>query len=142
MQDFKRPVFHRARRIVAPALALVALTLSTQAALAITQGKPQLNVETERSPQGPKLTFKGKGWAPNARIKITGTRAPGASSTQDFGMYSADAKGELNGRKTAACSTTREEDGQNESVTITAVDSATPANKATTKVPGGAWVCQ
>jgi hypothetical protein len=142
MQDFKRPAVRRARRIVAPALAIVALTLSTQAALAITQGKPQLNVETERSPQGAKLTFKGKGWAPSARIKITGTRAPGSSNNQDFGMFSADAKGELTGRKTQACSTTREEDGQNESVTITAVDSATPANKATAKVPGGAWVCQ
>ena len=142
MQDFQRSAVHRARRIVAPALAIVALTLSTQAALALTQGKPQLNVETERSPQGARLTFKGKGWAPNARIKITGTRAPGASSNQDFGMFSADDKGELNGRKTAGCSTTREEDGQNESVTITAVDSATPANKATTKVQGGAWVCQ
>ena len=142
MQDFKRPAVHRARRIVAPALAIVALTLSTQAAFAITQGKPQLNVETERSPQGAKLTFKGKGWAPSARIKITGTRAPGSNNNQDFGIFSADAKGELTGRKTAACSTTREEDGQNESVTITAVDSATPANKATAKVAGGAWVCQ
>ena len=142
MQDFKRPAGHRARRIVAPALAMVALALSTQAALAITQAKPQLNVETERSPQGAKLTFKGKGWAPSARIKITGTRAPGSSTNQDFGMFSADEKGELTARKTAQCSTPNMEDGQNESVTITAVDSATPANKATAKVAGGAWVCQ
>ena len=142
MQDFKRPAGHRTRRIVAPALAMVALALSTQAALAITQGKPQLNVETERSPQGAKLTFKGKGWVPSARIKITGTRAPGSNNTQDFGMFSADEKGELNGRKTQACSTNNNDDGMNESVTITAVDSATPANKATAKVPGGAWVCQ
>ena len=142
MQDFKRAAGHRTRRVVAPALAIVALALSTQAALAITQAKPSLSVDTERSPQGARLTFKGKNWAPNARIKITGTRAPGSNNAQDFGMFSADAKGELTGRKTQACSTTREEDGQNESVTITAVDSATPANKATAKVAGGAWVCQ
>ena len=142
MQDFQRPAGHRARRIVAPALAIVALTLSTQAAFAFTQAKPQLSVESERSPQGARLTFKGKGWVPAARIKITGTRAPGSNNNQDVGTFTADDKGELNGRKTAACSTTREEDGQNESVTITAVDSATPANKATFKVQGGAWVCQ
>jgi hypothetical protein len=142
MQDFKRPAGHRARRIVAPALAVVALALSTQAALAITQGKPQLNVEAERSPQGARLTFKGKGWAPSARIKITATRAPGSTSNQDFGVFGADEKGELNARKTAQCSTPNMEDGQNESVTFTAVDSATPANKATAKVQGGAWVCQ
>ena len=143
MQDFQRPAgrISRARRIVAPALAIAALALSAQVALAISQAKPQLNVETERSPQGARLTFKGKGWTPAARIKITGSRAPGSNNVQDFGMFSADEKGELNGRKSAACSTTNMEDGQNESVTITAVDSATPANKATAKVPGGAWVC-
>ena len=144
MQDFQRPAgrVSRVRRFVAPAFAIVALTLTAQAAFAVSQAKPQLNVETERSPQGARLTFKGKNWAPSARIKITGSRAPGATGTQDFGMFSADEKGELNARKAAACSTTNMEDGQNEQVTFTAVDSAAPANKATTKVPGGAWVCQ
>lgn len=131
------------RRIAVPALALAALALSTQAALAITglQPKPQLNVEAERTPQGAKLTFKGKNWGANARVKITATRAPGSNNLQDFGMFSADSTGNLNGRKIAACSTNRSEDGQNESVTFTAADSATGV-KATTRVEGGAWVCQ
>lgn len=133
----------RVRRFVAPTLALAALALSTQAALAVSglQPKPQLNVEAERSPQGAKLTFKGKNWSANARIKITATRAPGSNNLQDFGMFSADSTGNLSGRKVAACSTTRSEDGQNESVTFTAADSATGV-KATAKVEGGAWVCQ
>ena len=105
------------------------------------QPKPQLNVEAERSPQGARLTFKGKGFAPNARLKLTGTRAPGASGAQDFGMFSADSAGNLNGRKIAACSTNSAEDGSLEQVTITATDSASGA-KTTTKVQGGAWVCQ
>jgi hypothetical protein len=121
-------------------LALAALALSTQAAFATVDGsqpKPQLNVEAERTPQGARLTFKGKNWAPSARIKITGSRAPGSTNVQDFGMPTA---GILNGRKLAACSTNRMEDGQNESVTITAADSATGV-KATARVEGGAWVC-
>ena len=145
MQDFQRPArgASRARRILAPALALAALALSTQVAFATVDGsqpKPQLNVEAERTPQGARLTFKGKNWAPSARIKITGSRAPGSNNVQDFGMYSADSAGILNGRKLAACSTNRMEDGQNESVTITAADSATGV-KATARVEGGAWVC-
>jgi hypothetical protein len=144
MQDFQRPArgTARARRFLAPALAIAALALTTQAARAIgdAQPKPQLSVETERTMQGAKLTFKGKNWAPNARVKITGTRAPGASSAQDFGMFSADEAGALTGKKTAPCSTSRAEDGQAEQVTITATDSATSV-KATARVDGGAWVC-
>lgn len=143
MQDFQRPARVAARRILALALAIAALALTTQAAFAVTrdrQPKPQLNVEAERSPQGAKLTFKGKNWAPNARVKINGTRAPGSNNMQDFGMFSADSSGNLTGRKVTACSTTNMEDGQNESVTFTATDSATSV-KVTAKVPGGAWVC-
>lgn len=133
----------RARRFLTPILALATLTLSTQAALAVSnnQGKPSLSVEAERTPQGAKLTFKGKNWGANARVKITATRAPGSNNAQDFGMFSADSTGVLNGRKVAACSTTRSEDGQNESVTFTAADSASGV-KATSRVEGGAWVCQ
>ncbi len=144
MQDFPpKASASRMRRFVVPTLAIAALALTTQAALAVTglQPKPQLNVEAERSPQGAKLTFRGKNWMPSARIKITATRAPGSNNLQDFGMFSADDKGELKGSKVAACSTNRSEDGQNESVTFTAADSATGV-KATTRVEGGAWVCQ
>lgn len=143
MQDFQSSARRtaRGRRILAPALAIAALAMTAQVAFAVVQSKPQLSVEAERTPQGAKLTFKGKGWTPSARIKITGTRAPGSNNPQDFGMFSADAKGELTGRKVQACSTTRMEDGQNESVTVTAADSATGV-KATAKVEGGAWVCQ
>jgi hypothetical protein len=131
-----------ARKVLAPALALLAVALTTQVARAVSgmQAKPQLNVEAERSPQGAKLTFKGKSWPANARVKITATRAPGAANAQDFGMYSADSTGTLNGRKVVACSTTRDEDS-NEIVTFTAADSASGV-KATAKVNGGAWVCQ
>ncbi len=143
MQSFQRPARLAVRRILAPALAIAALALTTQAAFAVTrdrQPKPQLTVEAERSPQGAKLTFKGKNWAPNARVKISGTRAPGSNNMQDFGMFGADSTGNLTGRKVTACSTTNMEDGQNESVTFTATDSATSV-KVTAKVPGGAWVC-
>ncbi len=132
------------RRLLAPVLAVSALALTTTSALAfgvVSQAKPQLNVEAERTPQGARLIFKGKGWAPGARIKITGSRAPGSNGAQDFGMFSADSAGVLAARKVAACSTTNMEDGQNEQVTITAADSATGA-KVTQRVQGGAWVCQ
>ena len=132
------------RRLIAPVLAITALALSTTSAIAfagVAQPKPQLTVETERSPQGARLTFKGKGWAPVARVKITGTRAPGANGTQDFGMFSADSAGNFQTRKVVACSTSNMEDGSNESVTITAADSATGL-KVSQKVQGGAWVCQ
>ena len=149
MQDFPRsaPLQTRSRRFMAPivavAMASAAIVLSTQAALAITvwhQAKPQMNVEAERSPQGAKLTFKGKGWAPSARVKITATRAPGSNNAQDFGMFSADSAGNVAGRKVAACSTTNMDDA-NEMVTFTAADSATRV-KVTAQVQGGAWVCQ
>jgi len=131
------------RHFVAPAMACAAIALSTTSAFALThrQNKPQLTVEAERSAQGARLTFKGKGWAANARLKVTGTRAPGASGTQDFGMFSADSSGNLTARKIATCSTSNTEDGSREPVTITATDSAT-GSKAMTKVQGGAWVCQ
>ena len=129
------------RHSVALALVTLAVCAATAAAVPGMQPKPQLSVEAERSPQGARLTFKGKGWTPNGRLKITGTRPPGARDPQDFGMYSVDSTGALQGRKVVACSTTSMEDGSNEPVTITATDSATSA-KAMTKVQGGAWVCQ
>jgi len=132
------------RHAMARMLLMAALALTTTSALAladVAQPKPQLSVEAERSPQGARLSFKGKGWAPAARIKITGTRAPGANGAQDFGMYSADSSGNLNGRKVVACSTTNMEDGSNEEVSVTAADSASGA-KVTQRVQGGAWVCQ
>jgi len=151
MQDFQRTSRQQRRlpstamrRLFAPVLAVTALALSTTSAIAfagVAQAKPQLNVETERSPQGARLTFKGKGWAPVARVKITGTRAPGANGTQDFGMFSADSAGNFQMRKVVGCSTSNMEDGQNDQVTITAADSATGV-KVTQKVQGGAWVCQ
>ena len=143
MQDFQRPArgAARARRILVPTLA--ALTLTAQAAFATADGgqpKPQINVEAERTPQGARLIFKGKNWAPNARLIIAGTRAPGSNNKQDIGTFSADAKGELNERKLVGCSTNRMEDGQNEPVTFTVTDSASGV-KATKRVEGGAWVC-
>lgn len=151
MQDLKRTSREQTRlpstakrRLIAPVLAITALALSTTSAIAfagVAQAKPQLSVETERSPQGARLTFKGKGWGPVARVKITGSRAPGASAPQDFGMFSADSAGNFQTRKVVACSTSNMEDGSNESVTITAADSATGV-KVTQKVQGGAWVCQ
>lgn len=145
MQDSHRKVsgVMRVRRLLAPAMAVAALVLTAQSAVAVVgteQPKPELKVEAERSSLGARLTFKGKNWAPNARIKITATRAPGASGMQDFGMIDADSTGQISYRKVAGCSTTRMEDGQNEQVTFTAADSATGV-KATAKVQGGAWVC-
>jgi methionine-rich copper-binding protein CopC len=132
------------RRVLAPMLAVAAIALTTTTALAFTgvvQPKPQINVEAERSPQGARLTLKGKGWAPESRVKLTGTRAPGSNGMQELGTYTADAKGEFSERKIVGCSTNRMEDADANPVTITATDSATGA-KATTKVQGGAWVCQ
>ncbi len=137
----------RAEGRVASALAvtmgITALALFSQAAFAFAtaQAKPQLSVEAERSPQGARLTFKGKGWTPSGRIKITGTRAPGSATPQDFGMFSADSAGNLNGRKVAPCTSNSTDEGSSEQVTITAADSTSGA-KATTKLTGAAWVCQ
>ncbi len=142
MQSFQRPTPRAPmRRVVAPMFAIAALALSAQGAFAWSDGKPELKVEAERSPQGARLIFKGKGWAPNAKVKITGTRAPGASAAQDFGMFDADTAGMVTGRKVVGCTTPNMEDGQNETVTVTAVDLAVPASKVTVRVPGGAWVC-
>ena len=145
MHGSQRTVFgvSHIRRFIAPAMAVAAIVLTAQSALAVVnteQKKPEMKVEAERSSQGARLTFKGKYWAPNARVKIMGTRAPGSNGVQDFGMVSADSAGEISLRKVAACSTTRQEDGQNEPVTFTSTDSAT-GFKVTTKVQGGAWVC-
>ena len=142
MQDFQRGAA-RARRFLAPTLALAAMTLTAQAAFAnagSVQPKPQINVEAERTPQGARLIFKGKNWTPNARLIISGTRAPGSSNKQEIGTFTADAKGELNERKLVGCSTNRMEDAQNEPVTFTVTDSATGV-KATKRVEGGPWVC-
>lgn len=131
------------RRIIAPAMAVAAIVLTAQSALAVVnteQPKPEMKVEAERSSTGARLTFKGKNWAPNARVKITATRAPGSSGIQDFGMVSADSTGQISFRKVAGCSTNRMEDAQNEPVTFTTADSATGV-KVMTKVQGGAWVC-
>lgn len=130
------------RRMLVPVLAASAVTLGATAANAfVGQPKPEIKVEGERSPQGARLTFKGKNWAANARIKLTGTRAPGTNGTQDFGMAGADDKGVLTFRKTVLCSTSNADDAQRDAVTITAADSATGV-KATTRVEGGAWLCQ
>lgn len=148
MQDFPRSARSKShsRRFVAPLVAVVmassAIALSTQAALAITvgrQAKPQMNVEAERGSQTANLFFKGKNWAPNSRIKIVGTRAPGANAPQDFGMYSADASGNVSAAKRVNCTSQREEDGA-ETVTVTASDSATGV-KVSVKLLGGAWIC-
>jgi hypothetical protein len=130
--------------MVVPVMAFAALGLTATSALAFThlaQPKPQLSVEAERSPQGARLTMKGKGWGASARIKLTGSRAPGANGTQDFGTYSADSLGVLNARKIVGCTTNSMDDAQNTDVTVTASDSSSGV-KATARVQGGAWVCQ
>ena len=130
------------RRTLGPALAITALSLTATAASAITgQAKPQLSVEAERSPQGARITFKGKNWPAAARVKLTATRAPAATKPQDFGIIDADSSGTFTVRKVAICTTPNQEDGANESVTFTATDSATGV-KATATTRGGAWVCQ
>jgi hypothetical protein len=145
MQHFQRPDRRSLiRRVVTPMFAVAALAMTAQAALATPkhrQPKPEFKVEAERTAQGAKLLFKGKGWAPSAKVKITGTRAPGTVAPQDFGTFDVDAEGVLNARKTVQCSTQIMEDAQNESVEVTAYDLATPAVKFKAKVAGGAWVC-
>ncbi|MCC6241379.1 MAG: hypothetical protein IT353_01005 [Gemmatimonadaceae bacterium] len=147
MQVFKRTrrVLSHARQTLVPAFVLAATAVAAQVGVASgesNQPKPELKVEAERSPQGAKLTFKGKNWAPNAQIKITGTRAPGASSAQDFGTFTSDSAGGLSGRKVVGCTTNNMDDGQSETVTVTAYDVAAATVKVTQKVAGGAWVCQ
>jgi len=130
------------RRMLGPALAITALSLSATAARAITgQAKPQLSIEAERSPQGARITFKGKNWPAAARVKLTATRAPASTKPQDFGVVDADSTGVFNLRKVVMCTTSSQEDGALETVTFTAADSATGV-KATATARGGAWVCQ
>jgi len=129
------------RRVLAPVLAISALSLSGTAAGALVgQPKAELKVEAERTAGGARLNFKGKNWPAGARVKITATRAPGTVKPQDFGMFDVDDKGVISLRKTAQCSTNNMEDAQNEPVTFTAVDSASGV-KSTSSVEGGAWVC-
>ena len=128
--------------MLGPALAITALSLSATAASAITgQAKPQLSIEAERSPQGARITFKGKNWPAAARVKLTATRAPASTKPQDFGVVDADSTGVFNLRKVVMCTTSSQEDGALETVTFTAADSATGV-KATATARGGAWVCQ
>ena len=140
------------RRLLGPALALSALSLSAWSILALSvsptaasaftgQPKPQLAVEAERSPQGVRITLKGKNWAAGARVKLTATRAQASSKAQDFGMADADSTGVFSVRKVVICTTNSQEDGALETVTFTAADSATGI-KYTASVRGGAWVCQ
>jgi hypothetical protein len=141
MTEFVRAKSARVRRLMAPAVVLATLALTAQAAFAVSDGqaKPQLKVEGERSPQGPKLTFTGKGFAPAARVKITATRAPGSSTPQDFGMFTADDKGNFQVRKVSGCTTSSVDDAR-EAVTFTAADSATGV-KVVQKIEGAAWQC-
>jgi methionine-rich copper-binding protein CopC len=133
---------HFVRRMLVPALAITAVTLSASAAGAfVGQPKPEIRVEGERSPQGARLTFKGKNWPASGRVKLTGSRAPGTNDPQDFGMTDVDAKGAFTFKKTVQCSTNLADDAQRDIVTVTAADSSTGV-KATTRVEGGAWLCQ
>ena len=130
------------RRMLAPVLTITALSFTATIASAFTgQAKPQLSIEAERSPQGARITFKGKNWPAAARIKLTATRAPASTKPQDFGIIEADSTGTFTVRKVAICTTQNQEDGALETVTFTAADSATGV-KATATARGNAWVCQ
>jgi len=130
------------RRMLAPLLTITALSFTATIASAITgQPKPQLSIEAERSPQGARITFKGKNWPAAARIKLSATRAPASTKPQDFGIIDADSTGTFTVRKVAICTTQNQEDGALETVTFTAADSATGI-KATATTRGNAWVCQ
>jgi len=130
------------RRMLAPLLTITALSFTATIASALTgQPKPQLSIEAERSPQGARITFKGKNWPAAARIKLSATRAPASTKPQDFGIIDADSTGTFTVRKVAICTTQNQEDGALETVTFTAADSATGV-KATATTRGNAWVCQ
>jgi len=130
------------RRMLAPVLTITALSFTATIASAITgQPKPQLSIEAERSPQGARITFKGKNWPAAARIKLSATLAPASTKPQDFGIIDADSTGTFTVRKVAICTTQNQEDGALETVTFTAADSATSV-KATATTRGNAWVCQ
>ncbi len=120
--------------------AATVLVLGASSATALTAHRAaNLNVEAERTAQGAKVTMTGKGWAANARVKLTGTRAPAVAAKQDFGTVSADASGEFKLMKVIPCTTTNMDDAR-DPVTITATDSATNAS-VSKKVESGAWVC-
>ncbi|MCA0376069.1 MAG: hypothetical protein LCH84_10430 [Gemmatimonadetes bacterium] len=131
------------RRVIAPTLALAGLALATTVAAAHTgQPKPNVSAEAERTPQGAKITVRGKNWPAKARIKLTATRAPGTRNPQDFGMIDADDKGEVRFSVVKQCTTNRMEDAELDPVTFTATDSATGVKATSAKVNGGGWVCQ
>ena len=131
------------RRVFVPALGLVALTLAASVAAAhVGQPKPSINSESARTPQGAKISVRGKNFAAKARVKLTATRAPGTRNPQDFGMVDVDDKGELKFSVVKQCTTNRMEDAELDPVTFTAADSATGVKVTSSKVNGGAWVCQ
>lgn len=131
------------RRVFAPALGLVGLSLAaTVAAAHVGQAKPSISAEAERTPQGAKISVRGKNFAAKARVKLTATRAPGTRNPQDFGMIDADDKGEIKFTVVKQCTTNRMEDAELDPVTFTAADSASGVKVTSSKVNGGAWVCQ
>lgn len=140
----QRPLLPRAmRRVFASAVGLAGLTLTaTIAGAHVGQAKPSINAEAERTPQGAKISVRGKNFAAKARVKLTATRAPGTRNPQDFGMVDADDKGELKFSVVKQCTTNRMEDAELDPVTFTAADSATGVKVTSSKVNGGAWVCQ
>lgn len=132
--------FSNLRKIFAPALAVAALTLTaTASATTDLQPKPSLKVEGQRTMQGAKLAFLGKNWPANATILLTGTRAPGAGGTQNFGKTTADSTGSFEYNRTVPCTTDNESDAM-ERVTITAADSAS-GTKVTFRIDGSSWRC-
>lgn len=117
------------------------LLLPVVGSASVGQPKPSIAAEAERTPQGARLTVKGKNWPAKARIKLSGTRAPGSNGAQEFGLVDTDEQGAFTFRKTVQCTTSRMEDAERDPVTFTAADSAGTL-KATSRVDGGAWVCQ
>ena len=131
----------RIRQFVAPVVALIAVGFAGVASASTDlQAKPEIKVEANRSPEGARLDFRGKGFPAGATLKITGTRAPGANAIQDFGTTKADSTGAFQHRKTAPCTTSSIDDAR-EAVTVTVLDAAS-GTKATAKVDGSSWVCQ
>lgn len=120
---------------------LALLLIPAVGVASVGQPKPSIAAEAERTPQGARITVKGKNWPAKGRIKLTGTRAPGANGAQDFGMLEVDDQGGFTFRKTVQCTTNRMDDAERDPVTFTAADSAGTL-KATSRVDGAAWVCQ
>lgn len=130
----------RLRAVFAPVMAIAALALAASAFTSpISQKKPSFKVEASRGSVGALITFQGKNWPAEARIKITATRAPGTNVPMDFGYVTVDAKGEFKHRATSQC-TTNNSDVASEPVTFTAADSATDV-KIAQKVDGSSWMC-